>query len=104
MTTTNWIEEAVQAVETELTALETQVSIDGKLLWQAFKTIWLTLEPSEWAAVEPIIVEAVTDVFDGDFADLEQVVLQKAETAGITFLKKLDSAALQAVLALFVKS
>ena len=99
-TAENWIEKAVQLVETEAAALGTQAVVDGKLLWNAFSAIWQTLAPSEWAIIEPIIQEAITDAFNGDFGDLEQVVLQKAELAGVDFLKKLDSAALQAVLAL----
>ena len=102
--TNTWIEAAVQIIETEIKALETQIVIDGKLIWQTFSTIWVTLAPNEWAAIEPIIIKAIEDVFNGDFADLETSVLQRAEVAGIDFLKKLDSAALQAVLALFVKT
>ncbi len=102
--TTNWIQAVITTVEAEITALETQAVIDGKLLWNTFVTIWGTLAPHEWAAIEPIIAQAITDVFNGDFADLETAVLQKAEVAGVDFLKKLDSASLQAVLALFVKA
>ena len=80
------------------------VSADALILWNAIKTIWLTLAPAEWATLQPIIAEAITDGFDGDFADLETKVLLKAEAAGVDFLEKLDSAALQAVLALFVKT
>jgi len=101
--TANWIESVVRAVEDEIIALETQIVLDGKLLWQTFSTIWSTLAPHEWVVIEPIIVKAIEDIFNGDFADLETSVLLRAEAAGIDFLKKLDSAALQAVLALFVK-
>lgn len=104
MSDTNWIQSAVEIVETEIKALEEQIEIDGKLIWNTFATIWATLAPGEWAKLEPIIIEAITDAFNGDFADLETAVLQKAEVAGIDFLKKLDSAALQAVLAIFVKA
>ncbi len=102
--TDNWIKTVVSIVETEIKSLEVQVEIDGKLLWNTFATIWATLAPAEWAVLEPIIIKAITDSFNGDFADLETAVLQEAEVAGIEFLKKLDSAALQAVLALFVKN
>lgn len=98
----------IQEAETEIVdfvkGAGVMLSADAKILFTAFATIWETLAPSEWAILQPIIVEAITDVFDGDFADLETVVLQKAEAAGVTFLEKLDSAALQAVLALFVQS
>lgn len=98
-----WIEAVIETIETEIKEIETQVEIDGKLIWNTFATIWATLAPGEWAKLEPIIIEAITDAFNGDFADLETAVLQKAELAGIDFLKKLDSASLQAVLAIFVK-
>lgn len=100
--TTNWIETAVESVETEIKSLEVQATIDGKLIWNTFSTIWKTLAPTEWATLEPIIIKAITDSFNGDFADLETSVLSEAEAAGITFLKALDSAALQAILAIFV--
>lgn len=103
MSDANWIQAIVATAEAEIKSLETQIEIDGKLVWNTFITIWITLAPAEWAALEPIIIKAITDSFNGDFADLETTVLQQAETAGIDFLKKLDSAALQAVLALFVK-
>lgn len=99
----NWIQAAIEIVETEIKEIETQIEIDGKLIWNTFATIWATLAPAEWALLEPIIIKAITDSFNGDFADLETVVLQEAEVVGIDFLKKLDSAALQAVLAIFVK-
>lgn len=104
MTNTNWIQAAIEIIETEIKEIETQVEIDGKLIWNTFATIWATLAPAEWAKIEPIIIKAITDSFNGDFADLETAVLQEAEVAGIDFLKKLDSAALQAVLAIFVKA
>lgn len=98
----------IDEIKTEIEAVwgdaEAIVTADAKILWNAFKTIWLTLAPSEWATLQPIIAEAITDGFDGDFGDLETNALMKAEAAGVDFLKKLDSAALQAVLALFVKT
>lgn len=96
-TAENWIETAIKDVEAIAEA-------DGKIIWNAFATIWATFAPAEWAIFEPIVVQAITDVFKGDLADLETAVLMKAEAAGVDFLKKLDSAALQIVLGLFVKT
>lgn len=92
----NEIEKFVEEAEEVLSA-------DAKILWNSFKTIWATFAPSEWAVLQQIIKEAIADGFDGDFADLEQKVVQKLETAGVTFASKLASAEWQAVLALFVK-
>lgn len=96
----------VKTIEADIVAewgnIEALVVADAEILYNAFKTIWLTLAPSEWAILKPIVEEAISDVFNGDFADLETQVLMKAEAAGVDFLKKLDSAAIQAVLALFV--
>lgn len=92
----SWIANAFEGIKALAVA-------DGLILWNAFKTIIETLEPHEWATLEPIIVQAIEDVFNGDLADLETAVLQRAEAAGVDFLKRLDSAGLQVVLGLFVK-
>lgn len=101
---TNIIQDAETEIVNFVQGAEAMLSADAKILWTAFSTIWATLAPSEWATFQPIVTEAITDIFDGDLADLETAVLLKAEAVGVDFLKKLDSAALQAVLALFVKS
>ena len=100
----NWIQEAITAVENIAKGVVAEVEADGKIIWNGFVIIWETLGPSEWAILEPIVVEAISDAFNGDLADLETTVLMKAEAAGVDFLKKLDSAALQIVLGLFTKA
>lgn len=101
---TNVIQEAETEIVDFVKGAGAMLSADAQILFTAFSVIWATLAPAEWAVFKPIVVEAITDAFDGDLADLETSVLLKAEAAGVDFLKKLDSAALQAVLALFVKS
>lgn len=97
------IQEGEDEIKSFVAGASAVLSADAKILWAGFTTVWETLAPGEWAAAEPIIQEAIADAFNGDFADLEQVVLEKAEAAGVSFFQKLDSAGLQLVLSLFVQ-
>ena len=67
--------------------------------WEFVHPFLTALEPSAWAQALPIITEAIEDVADGDLADLETAVLNKAEGLGVTLFKDLDSAVVQALIA-----
>lgn len=81
--------------------LETLVVDDAEVAWNAIKTIWLKLAPAEWVTIQGLIKEALADVEDGDFADIETSVLLKAEASGATFVAGLGSAAIQAIIGIF---
>lgn len=85
-----WIAKAVPILEA-----------DGELLVAAFRTVWAAAAPAEMAALASLVQEAVGDVLDGDYADLETAVLNKAATQGLTFVADLGSAELAALIAIF---
>lgn len=88
-------------IETAWGEVETLVVDDALVAWNAIKTIWLKLAPAEWVTIQGLIKEALADVQDGDFADIESAVLMKAEASGATFVANLGSAAIQAIIGIF---
>lgn len=79
---------------------ETFIETEAHLAWGYVHPFIVALEPSAWAAAVPIIVEAVQDIGNGDFADLETNVLNRAEALGVTVFRELDSAVVQAIIAM----
>ena len=60
----------------------------------------MALLPAQYATLKALIVEVLTDVADGDIADIETAVLNKAEAAALGFVRALGSSVLQAVIAI----
>ncbi len=67
--------------------------------WNFLHPFITALEPQAWAQAVPIIAQALTDIGSGDLADLETSVLMKAEAAGLSIFKTLDSNVIQALIA-----
>jgi len=68
--------------------------------WNFVTPFVRALEPIAWTQAVPIILQAIADVGSGDLADLETSVLNKAEALGVALFKDLDSAVVQALIAI----
>jgi hypothetical protein len=94
----------IQTIEADLAtvwgALVHTVEADATILWNDFKGVFTSLLPAEYAVFKSLAAQAFADVIGGDFADLETATLNKAEAAGIAFVKDLTSPTVQALLAM----
>ena len=79
-------------------SFETIASTDIAAIFNTTVGILTAMGPTELAALIALAKEALTDVADGDFADIETSVLSKAETQGLAFVKALGSSVLQTVI------
>lgn len=95
------IEDDVTAAWGDIAAI---VEDDALVAWAAIKTIWLTLAPGEWVTIKSLVMEALNDVQDGDYADIVTSVLMKAEVAGADFVKTLSSEVLTVIVGIFKPS
>ena len=83
-----WAGDAVHFVEGE-----------ASVVWTFVLPLIQTMAPVAWSQAVPIIVQAIEDVGTGNLADLETSVLNKAEALGVSVFKSLDSAVVQAIIA-----
>ncbi len=57
------------------------------------------LVPKQYAEVKVLVLRIMSDIGDGDIADIETALLNAAETAGINYLEGMGSPAIQAIIA-----
>ncbi len=86
------------ALEKDWGAFATIASTDLSAIFNTVVGILTSMGPAELAALIALAKEALTDVADGDFADIETSVLLKAEQQGLAFVKTLGSSVLQTVI------
>ena len=86
------------ALEKEWGAFATIASTDLSVIFNTVVGILTSMGPTELAALIALAKEALTDVANGDFADIETSVLLKAEQQGLAFVKALGSSVLQTVI------
>jgi hypothetical protein len=86
------------ALEKDWGAFATIASTDLSAIFNTVVGILTSMGPTELAALIALAKEALTDVANGDFADIETSVLLKAEQQGLAFVKALGSSVLQTVI------
>jgi hypothetical protein len=72
----------------------------GEDILATLRSTWLAIQPAQWAILQGLIVEAIQDIQSGDLADIETAVLNKAEAAAHDFVTEMESAVLQALIAM----
>ena len=94
----------LHTAETDLTTwlgeAEADVVAGAEQAWALIAPALKALEPAAWAQALPIILQAIADIANGDLADIETSVLNKAEVVGLTIFEDIKGVILQAVIAL----
>ena len=85
-------------IETTAEGVLTAAEQDALTVWSDFKAIVTAALPTEYSTLKQFILQALTDVTDGDLADIETAVLNLAKETE-SWVENIGSATLQAIIA-----
>lgn len=102
------LETVVQTIEADISAewgvIAAAGEADALAAWGAVKPVLLGILPAQWTILKSLIQTGIQDIESLSIEDTETALLNLAITDELTFIKNLESSALQAIIALFKTS